>query len=308
MSAAFAGSDFGDEQESQLTLGTTSLLSIFFGLVMVCGVFFGLGYSVGRRGFAQAANLGKASTPVPAKSIAPAPPAGAGVPVLNAQVKPPAPPPSASPEQKVAGASPAVTPVSTRPAAQTAAVKSTTAAPVLTAESKAPVPVSTLLEKKQFLPKPSAIHPVLVQPHTNLPYVAGVSMPPNPYQSAPAPWHWTPPFDVHHDNPVHAKPVRLRTPRLLVANANAGSGDAALIETKALPSTHTALTVHIAALSREDDAQVLADALRKRGFIASIHNETDDSLYHVEVGPFERRTALATQQRLIAKGYNAVLK
>ncbi len=41
-----------DEEEegktSEITLSTASLLGIFFGLVLICGVFFGLGYSMGR--------------------------------------------------------------------------------------------------------------------------------------------------------------------------------------------------------------------------------------------------------------------
>lgn len=34
--------------DTEITLGTRSLLGIFFGLVLICAVFFGLGYSVGR--------------------------------------------------------------------------------------------------------------------------------------------------------------------------------------------------------------------------------------------------------------------
>jgi DedD protein len=33
---------------SEITLSTASLLGIFFGLVLICGVFFGFGYSMGR--------------------------------------------------------------------------------------------------------------------------------------------------------------------------------------------------------------------------------------------------------------------
>jgi DedD protein len=43
--------DTDEEQErkpSEITLSTASLLGIFFGLVLVCGVFFGFGYSMGR--------------------------------------------------------------------------------------------------------------------------------------------------------------------------------------------------------------------------------------------------------------------
>jgi DedD protein len=37
-----------DDKSSEITLSTASLLGIFFGLVLVCGVFFGFGYSMGR--------------------------------------------------------------------------------------------------------------------------------------------------------------------------------------------------------------------------------------------------------------------
>jgi DedD protein len=43
--------DTEEEEEvkaSEITLSTASLLGIFFGLVLICGVFFGFGYSMGR--------------------------------------------------------------------------------------------------------------------------------------------------------------------------------------------------------------------------------------------------------------------
>ena len=57
-----------DEEEiegtaSEVTLSTASLLGIFFGLVLVCGVFFGFGYSMGRgTGAAQATLAPHSST------------------------------------------------------------------------------------------------------------------------------------------------------------------------------------------------------------------------------------------------------
>jgi len=36
-------------QDTEITLGTAKLLSLFFGLVMVCAVFFALGYTLGRK-------------------------------------------------------------------------------------------------------------------------------------------------------------------------------------------------------------------------------------------------------------------
>jgi len=45
-------------QDTEITLGTTKLLGLFFGLVILCAVFFALGYTLGRKsdtGFAVAA-------------------------------------------------------------------------------------------------------------------------------------------------------------------------------------------------------------------------------------------------------------
>ena len=77
-----------DEEEiegkaSEITLSTASLLGIFFGLVLVCGVFFGFGYSMGRGTgtMAQArpvpnptaGNTGEAEQAAPENPPAPAP-------------------------------------------------------------------------------------------------------------------------------------------------------------------------------------------------------------------------------------------
>src|SRR4030081_3584217 len=36
-------------QDTEITLGTTKLLFLFFGLVAICALFFALGYSLGRK-------------------------------------------------------------------------------------------------------------------------------------------------------------------------------------------------------------------------------------------------------------------
>jgi len=41
-------------QDTEITLGTGRLLTIFFGLVLVCGIFFGLGFTMGRSAAAAA--------------------------------------------------------------------------------------------------------------------------------------------------------------------------------------------------------------------------------------------------------------
>jgi DedD protein len=80
--------DKEDEAEeataSEITLSTASLLGIFFGLVLICGVFFGFGYSMGR-GSGQSAQ---------ARSVDNIP---AGSPSDSDQTANAAPPPAAAP-------------------------------------------------------------------------------------------------------------------------------------------------------------------------------------------------------------------
>jgi DedD protein len=62
--------DTDEEEEvkaSEITLSTASLLGIFFGLVLICGVFFGFGYSMGR-GTGQGATQAHALDKIPAST------------------------------------------------------------------------------------------------------------------------------------------------------------------------------------------------------------------------------------------------
>lgn len=66
------------------------------------------------------------------------------------------------------------------------------------------------------------------------------------------------------------------------------------------------LMVQVAAVSRVEDANVLIDALKKRGYTAVARREIGDTLIHVQVGPFASHTdADAISQRLLSDGYNA---
>jgi cell division septation protein DedD len=54
------------QQDTEITLGTGRMLALFFGLVLVCAVFFAVGFSLGRKaGTAGGANplAGQAQTP-----------------------------------------------------------------------------------------------------------------------------------------------------------------------------------------------------------------------------------------------------
>ncbi len=68
--------------------------------------------------------------------------------------------------------------------------------------------------------------------------------------------------------------------------------------------------VQVAAVSKQDDAEALVDALKKKqypAFVAS--NSTTDKLFRVQVGPFaDIKDAEGMRSRLINDGYNPILK
>jgi len=68
--------------------------------------------------------------------------------------------------------------------------------------------------------------------------------------------------------------------------------------------------VQVAAVSKQEDAQSLADALRRKSYAVVIAtNPPNDKLYHVQVGPFsDIATAEDMRSRLVNDGYNPILK
>lgn len=54
--------DLGSQRDRELTLSTGSILGIFFGLVVLCGIFFAFGYSMGHRKSAPLESAGAAET------------------------------------------------------------------------------------------------------------------------------------------------------------------------------------------------------------------------------------------------------
>ncbi len=66
--------------------------------------------------------------------------------------------------------------------------------------------------------------------------------------------------------------------------------------------------VQVAAVSLQEDADLLAGALRSKGY-AVTERAQPDRLIHIQVGPFSnRKEAEAMRQRLLGDGYNALVK
>jgi len=90
-----------EQPDRELTLSSTTLLVIFFGLVLVCGLFFGLGYTLGRRSSPTEVSQEAVKTPANVGTSAPVstlpkPSAASASPTVAAD---PAPAPSTSDTQ-----------------------------------------------------------------------------------------------------------------------------------------------------------------------------------------------------------------
>jgi DedD protein len=232
---------FDDEQEfeqqksggdAEFTLGAGTLLLLLAGLVVLCAVFFGLGYMAGsRRTSTQPADQPTASAGLQPSVLQQKP---------SATTQAPAPSP-AQPEPQADSASQPAASNQTQPAIAVAVpvspVQSTTP-PVVQSQVRPALPAAAPV------PQP-AISPVQTQAQTHAPV--------HPASAAPAPALW----------------------------------------------------VQIAAVSHDEDAQVLSDALKKRGYGVTSRRQSDN-LVHVRIGPFNTRDeANQWRTKLLDDGYNA---
>ncbi|QNI30402.1 SPOR domain-containing protein [Alloacidobacterium dinghuense] len=213
-----------EEVDSEITLSATTLLGIFFGLVLICGVFFGFGYSTGRRGNetpASTAPVAPDQNSAPAASHTPKPSAMQSLQAANSNSG--AQDPNAITESLDEDSTPDNTPSQ-----------------------------SSASEAKQTAVQAAGSRP-----------------------AAP---------------PPTVKPASLSTP-------------------VSMPVTGGSVMVQIAAVTRPEDANALASALRQHGYNVVVRNESQDSLLHVQVGPFASRDqAREMRSKLLADGYNAILK
>jgi DedD protein len=244
------------KSDADLTLGIGSLLSIFFGVVIICGIFFAFGYTTGRRN-ARTTTVAAVPAGTPsAPSAAAAPPLPENA-LSGAPLKPQAPDDASAlpsdetnPAPKVARSQPA----SQQPPAPSPAKHD--------AQGDAAKPPKTARVTEPATPNPSL---------TAVPYTHSAPLPTKPHAGISAPLAQAP-----GDSPiVPGQPIM----------------------------------VQIAAVSRQEDAEVLAGALRKRGFNPTVRPGTADKFFHVQVGPFTDKTQAETmKQHLLADGYNAIVK
>ena len=202
--------DSDQVQDTEITLGTGKLLGIFFALAIVCGLFFTMGYMLGKNTNAGGHTEIVGSVPS-GSSTAVKPAAGNKTPQTSAQTCPPDNPGCA---------------------ATSATANSTDSSTTSTPDNSAPS--------------------------------AGK------------------PADPSYSQSTSADPK---------ASA-AGS-----------------FIVQVAAVSKQEDAELLKTALQKKQYPVFIANSVGDPLYHVQVGPFtDRKDAEAMKTKLAADGYMAIVK
>lgn len=222
--------------EREMTLGTGSILAIFFGLVVLLGAFFGFGYKLGSSTSKSAVAAGSADGPAP---------------IVNANA------PNFSGFKPSAGSP--VTP----PAPANGVVVRDGGAPVLTAPARTPRTATAPLPEAQSGPLSGAgaasSSPALALPHGAQPAAASPTA--TPAASMPA------------------------------------------------TSSGGAFVVQIAAVSHQEDAELLVNALHARGYSVAARSEAGDKLVHIQVGPFAtKKDAETMKARLTADGYNAYIK
>ncbi len=117
-----------------------------------------------------------------------------------------------------------------------------------------------------------------------------------PQQSAPVPAPSQPAANSTGSSPV-------TTDAVLQAFADPGT------RSQAANQQGTRAMVEVMALSHESDADVMVAALKRRGYNVAVNRVSQDSLLHLDVGPFANKNdAEAMRQRLITDGYNATMK
>jgi DedD protein len=166
-----------DEEEiegkaSEITLSTASLLGIFFGLVLICGVFFGFGYSMGRGTGAQA------SLPAPPSNAGEADETAAAE-KAPARVSVPAPAPAQAEAQDDSPANGKATPpVASRSKADEAPAEDAKAEVTPAPTTPAPTKTSAETPAQLVTSKPSAgrQNPAYLPPADAPPTAAGQAM------------------------------------------------------------------------------------------------------------------------------------
>lgn len=130
--------------DTEITLGTRSILGIFIGLALICGIFFGFGYSLGRSNASHISNAAQATEPQTANT-APSAIKTIVEPAAGSQPKPVAGEPMPAPTLAAANPAPAAATGQVAPATYNSAGSANGAAPANPVSATFPAPAASIM-------------------------------------------------------------------------------------------------------------------------------------------------------------------
>lgn len=146
------------------------------------------------------------------------------------------------------------------------------------------------------------------------PAVVSVRVPNDPGTAAPQTGEIVPPAASNTNPQVRSQLPPSQTAQVRPALAGQGAAvqpaqPAGTLHVQPALSQVQGWMVQIASVSHIEDAEVLANALKKRGYAVTVRRVVEDSLLHVQTGPFVNRSdANAMRQKLLGDGYNAIVQ
>ena len=152
-------------------------------------------------------------------------------------------------------------------------------------------------------PKPT---PAPINPEH--PPFGGPTPPPAPTAAAPEP---AAALEATPGTADSAKPDGGKTEPAKTNRVPAAPATAAIASTEQSNKTRSAAgpVVEIMALSHESDADAMLAALRRQGYQPTVTRVQQDSLLHINVGPFSSQTDAETMRRqLLHDGYDAIIR
>jgi DedD protein len=269
---------YDEPQDREISLGTGTILGIFFALVLVCALCFGFGYSIGRK---------SAATPA------------AGIPGAGSMQSSTDGDSGSSSTLKPRSGSPFQTgPESKTAAPTTASDQSDLSAQASGSDGQTGSDGQNSRDGQSGQKNPPGESHAAQENSSLTPSAAAVIR-----QSQQAAIQAAVQKAAQSTIQPAAQPVAL--------HPAAKSSPAAPTPVAALPAVSTSGTamVQIAAVSHQEDAELLLAALKKRGYPVFVRQEPQDHLLHIQVGPFStRKDAEIMRQHLLTDGYNAILK
>ena len=138
---------------------------------------------------------------------------------------------------------------------------------------------------------------------------AAVTEPPTTNANAPVDSQTAPSPSADTASVDHTADTASQTPTARPA-AQTSTAESATTSTVTPEIQGGSITVQVAAVTKQEDAQALVAALRKKNYPVFVSpNASSDNLYHVQVGPFaEIKDAEEMKSKLAGDGYNAIVK